>query len=803
MLEPPSDHLLKTLTELRLCSERELRRCRRHVKRLARDLPAFDSVWVDALVQVRKLTSFQARILDSAHPEHLHVGPCVLIDRLGSGLAAETFLARRVRGNERCVLKRIILPTEDLHIAQENLAAFVEAAGACGHPSIVVPHACTIPNDDLVVISHFVPGPHLAELLLRRGRFPADVVAEIARQLADGLAALHAQELCHGEVSLANVRLTKRGTAVLVDAGIGPTLRPEWIVHPAMRPERCDGTAPELIGTGNHPDSASDLYALGCLLWQLLAGRPPFPGGDPLAKLAAHQTRRIADVREWAPDTPTNLAELIADLTNPNLDERPHAANVVAERIGRPRRSGRRRLARFRATFQVSVGRTPAPAANRSFVSWPVAAAILFAVSGLVFTLAGQGHRSSLLNLANHLPPGLRQRAAEWFPFAGPNAPSTTAESVSDADAAGSATSAQPGLQNVQPIPAPDANGVIELEADGTYAAADISAVGRLTIRGAVSPESGDRCPRVLVSGEPCKIWAEQVRIENVHFVRQGVTADKRAPVPALLLVEAQNLTLSGCRFQSGWDRQNGPQPATIRPTFSVGWKMIDRDDPSGGILNVVDSLFRSGPALYCAAPPQRIHAENCLKTGAGAFLLVRTPPSAGRNLQIAFRQVTLRESGSMLSLNLSSAPAETGRILLETTDCVFDLLPESASLFELVAQTLPADWKERIELTGEGCLGHPRLSIATQVVPQTGRRMHLETMGVHVEGIVLADYEFTGPLNARATDSMIAFHGAPQRSILPPGIDVGRWEHARDAKAQPHQAARANGVGSGKFDTD
>ena len=101
------------------------------------------------------------------------------------------------------------------------------------------------------------------------------------------------------------------------------------------------------------------MYALGCVLWQLLAGRPPFPGGDPLVKLRAHQARAIDDVRKWAPDTPAALAEGIAWLTQRDPAQRPAHFGEVLERWGPPRRRGRRAVAGFLRRFEPFGGKVP------------------------------------------------------------------------------------------------------------------------------------------------------------------------------------------------------------------------------------------------------------------------------------------------------------------------------------------------------------------------------------------------------------------------------------------------------------
>ena len=158
MIAPPSKELLETLLKLRLCTVRDLKRCRPRVRRLTRDLPVFDSVWIDALLQARKLTSFQARILQSSDSQQLLVGPCVLVDRLGHGPQATTYLARRREGNERCVLKIINRPAESIDNGLKRLEELVDQLKGFDHPAMVGPHSCLGQQEQLITISRYVPG---------------------------------------------------------------------------------------------------------------------------------------------------------------------------------------------------------------------------------------------------------------------------------------------------------------------------------------------------------------------------------------------------------------------------------------------------------------------------------------------------------------------------------------------------------------------------------------------------------------------------------------------------------------------
>lgn len=484
MVEPPSRRLQQILLGLKLCSPRELRRCASRVKALSADLPAFDSVWLDALVQRRVLTSWQAQTIEADQPELLRIGPCEIEDRIGQSHRSATYLARLPDRKGQCVIKRVVVPAELRKPVNDRLKLLIEKSARLSQPGIIVPHSVSeVPNtplpqlasseklkesaatrasrqtstvsarqkngskagvgrarrrirkagtqnlDDLTtelaIVSRWVDGLSLSEIILRRGRLPAADVDAIARQLLESLAGLHEAGIVHGEILLSNIRLLTSGQAVLVDAGIRPALQPEFQINAHVAPEKNDGVAPELIGTGAAATPRSDLYALGFVLWHTLAGRPAFPTGDPLAKLAAHQTERLPDIREFAPDTPERLARIIEALTEPTAAHRPRSARDILsdgtrERAkppgttaGQPKkgrgpahdqealakasptpgvsikpagRSSRRRLAKFASGFQQPVRRTsqPSPTGRTAKSLAFASAAVLVAVAALL-----------------------------------------------------------------------------------------------------------------------------------------------------------------------------------------------------------------------------------------------------------------------------------------------------------------------------------------------------------------------------------------------------------------------------------
>lgn len=454
MQEAMSSQLVRLLFDLQLVTPRDLRRARGRVRALAADLPAFDTVWLDALVQDSRLTPFQSRLLeqtlrdiasrDAVGASHgqlanamslnsespgsgaagvaaavaagvaaagmgvvtripLAIGPYNVRELLGDGPHGQTLLVqlRGVTGPKEPVVVKLLTPelsaAVGLHTAIDDV---VSRAAEIAHPAVIGPHACRAHEGRLAIVSRYVPGLTLAEMLVRRGRFPATVVRQIAVDVSRGLVEFEARNVVHGDLRLSKFRMRSDGSVAVVDAGLRAPFDAAKSLHHRMSAERFDTVAPELIGNDASPNAASDAYSLGCCLWQLLAGRPPYPGADPMAKLAAHRSRRIDDVRRWAPDTPVELAVAISKLTERDPSRRPRSARAVAALFAGRRgwKTSRSTLRRYRRAFENPP--RVAPETDEQFRwNWTVTAAALFAVTGIAAMLADSGARTELLSI--------------------------------------------------------------------------------------------------------------------------------------------------------------------------------------------------------------------------------------------------------------------------------------------------------------------------------------------------------------------------------------------------------------------
>ena len=747
MLEPPSAPLLKLLRELRLCTPADLRRCRGRVRRMATDLPAFDSVWIDALVQLRRLTPYQAQVLESPHPEKLRVGPCVLVERLGVSFSGATYLARSITTRQARILKLVTveedLIPEILHRSQKLL----ETGRKLAHPSIVLPQACEQIDQQLVFVSRHVPGRTLTELLIRRGRYPARVVWQIGRQLAEGLSRLHAIGLAHGEIRPSQVRLLSEGTAVLIDTGIQGVLEPELTPHSQLVPECYDCIAPELIGTGITYNPASDLYALGCLLWQLLAGRPPFPGGDPLAKLASHQTRRIRDVRDFAPDTPAPLAEMILKLTSPNVADRPANAGAVLQSWGAPRRAGRRILKRFVSSFERPVGEglTVATVVNSPLV-WVMT--LLFAITGLTAGYVHEGTRANLLRIWAAIPHA--QQAAD--------SSAATANSDILARPGQARQHADAGDLQLLTLPEPNAQGVIELTSNGPYAPRNIKQIGPLVIRS----REGVRA-EIVVQATPLFLLAEKVQLQGLILRRAAsVHAGDEVRQPSTqLLVEALELEVRDTTFLThSSSLTTAIEPADFRSRqpapSAICWKVPAAAGPGSGIA-VLENVVALGTSsmLDLRSAAKKIALNNVLRLGAGPLINIAGSYPGQSELEVQLKHVTCRQSGSLLRwVVLDQSPAKE-RIKIEARNCVFEVLPTRGGLLEFVGQQHVAAWTARTKFVGDACLASEQTEVAVRTSATTDELVPWDGE-LELEGITQGKFEFVGAFGIHPGNSAI-----------------------------------------------
>ena len=259
----------------------------------------------------------------------LHVYQCVSL--LGAGAMGQVYLALHDDLQRHCALK-ILAPKHGVYDS-EYITQFRQegqAAAALIHPNIVGLHAIGYIADTHFLEMEYVPGISLEQLIIKEGPLPVDRALRLATMVADGLAAAHRIGIIHRDVKPANVLVTPEGIAKVGDFGLAKKLFSD---DKDFSKDFC-GTpnymAPELF-QGQNASPASDVYALGLCLFQMLIGKLPWQETS-LTQLAAFgRTETIPNVRGIRPELSPAIAECVEQLTDSSLAQRPANAMAAAK----------------------------------------------------------------------------------------------------------------------------------------------------------------------------------------------------------------------------------------------------------------------------------------------------------------------------------------------------------------------------------------------------------------------------------------------------------------------------------------
>jgi eukaryotic-like serine/threonine-protein kinase len=233
--------------------------------------------------------------------------------------ARDTLLGRDV------AVKLVDSPAGEQSRAEVRLRREARALGSLSHPQVARVYDLCEADGDLFIVMELVHGESLAERLARQGHLPPTEAARIAMLCADALAAAHLAGIVHRDVKPSNIMLTDRSLKI-IDFGIAATLEPSDTTATAGLVGTVAYLAPERA-TGAPATTATDVYSLGVVLYQMLAGRLPFQGEESIAMLFAHAT---AAPDPLPPTIPPVLAGLCLRLLAKDPGSRPQTSVIAA-----------------------------------------------------------------------------------------------------------------------------------------------------------------------------------------------------------------------------------------------------------------------------------------------------------------------------------------------------------------------------------------------------------------------------------------------------------------------------------------
>jgi serine/threonine-protein kinase len=174
-------------------------------------------------------------------------------------------------------------------------------------------------------VFEYIDGINLRDLVEAHGPLPYGEAIRYTLQIADALAHAWQRNVVHRDIKPSNILVTADGQAKLVDMGLARLHVEEVdeeLTATGMTLGTFDYISPEQARDPRAADTRSDIYSLGCTLFFILAGRPPFPGGTLLQKLLSHQADTPPELRDFRPDVPDSIVELIGRMLAKKVEDR-------------------------------------------------------------------------------------------------------------------------------------------------------------------------------------------------------------------------------------------------------------------------------------------------------------------------------------------------------------------------------------------------------------------------------------------------------------------------------------------------
>ena len=261
-----------------------------------------------------------------------------LTEKLGRGGMGEVWRGTDLRLRRRVAVKLLPLHADSDPAGAVRFRREAEITAAFQHPTITAlydmdEHRAGPGQDLLFLIMELLDGEDLRKVVDREPLgLPIDETLALAVQVSEGLAAAHSRGVVHRDIKPANLVRLPDGTVKICDFGI------------ARLAESTAGLTHGLLGTpaymapeqfnGGTIDGRTDLYALGCVLYVMLTGRPPFPSDVSVAEHMYHHLSTVPEgPRSLRPDTPEELDELVVELLAKQASLRPASAGHVTERL--------------------------------------------------------------------------------------------------------------------------------------------------------------------------------------------------------------------------------------------------------------------------------------------------------------------------------------------------------------------------------------------------------------------------------------------------------------------------------------
>ena len=246
---------------------------------------------------------------------------------------ATVYLARDLRHGNRVALKILTSDFASM-VSGERFTREIRITAGLQHPHILPVFDSGQYNGHPYYVMPFVDGPTLSERIKHGGALPIDEALEIAGEVADALHHAHAQGIVHRDIKPSNILLA-HGHAVVADFGVARAVE-TFTDQDLTRTGIAVGTAAYMSpeqAAGENVDGRSDIYSLGCVLYEMLAGKPPYTADNPRALMAKHWMDAVPILSHARPSVRSSIESLVKQAMAKRPSERFATASEMEAAI--------------------------------------------------------------------------------------------------------------------------------------------------------------------------------------------------------------------------------------------------------------------------------------------------------------------------------------------------------------------------------------------------------------------------------------------------------------------------------------
>ena len=337
MAESSAKNLLKLLEKSGIADQDELKESLGSLSAKVDGSAVGTKELTEHLIESGIITRWHADKLLAGKYKGFFLDKFKLLGLLGTGGMSSVYLAESKNTHKKRAIK--VLPKKKVS-DKSYLDRFYregQAAASLNHPNIVRVYDINKSGDTHYMVMEYVQGKDLYETVRDDGAMPIDEAVDSIYQSAEGLLHAHDKGMVHRDIKPANLLRTESNSIKILDLGLALFNTEGEESLTVLYNEKVMGTAdylsPEQAVNSHEVDHRADIYSLGCTLYFLVSGRPPFDKGTLAQRIAMHQTKEPDSILDSRPDCPQGLVDVCTKMMRKNPDDRFADCNEIMKTL--------------------------------------------------------------------------------------------------------------------------------------------------------------------------------------------------------------------------------------------------------------------------------------------------------------------------------------------------------------------------------------------------------------------------------------------------------------------------------------